>query len=220
VAALAQAQVYFSIGIPFEARLLQKVLAMNKRLKVVDTREGVKLRPATEPDEDEKDYVKGAPDPHTWLDPMLAKTEAANICKALQQIDPAHATDYERNLKACQDDLDAVDTRIAQALAPLKGRQFMVFHPAFGYFGDRYGLKQVAVELEGKEPSARKLAELIDKARNDGVKVIFVQPQFSRKSAEAVAHAIGGAVVPMDPLAKDYLANLQDMAEKIEKTLK
>jgi len=95
-----------------------------------------------------------------------------------------------------------------------------VFHPAFGYFADAYGLIQAPVEIEGKEPGARQLAALIDRAKKDKVRVIFVQPQFSSKSAGVVAKAIGGAVVPINPLAKEYLANLESMASAVEQGLR
>ncbi len=94
-----------------------------------------------------------------------------------------------------------------------------VFHPAFGYFADAYGLIQVPIEIEGKEPGARQLSKLIDRAKKDRVKVIFVQPQFSARSAEAVAKAIGGVVVPIDDLGRDYLANLESIAAAIERGL-
>jgi zinc transport system substrate-binding protein len=94
-----------------------------------------------------------------------------------------------------------------------------VFHPAYGYFGDAYGLKQIAIQLGGKEPTARQLAKLIQLAKEEGVRVLFVQPQFSKKSAEALAKAIGGAVIPLDDLAPDYLRNLQDMAVKLDSAL-
>ena len=92
-----------------------------------------------------------------------------------------------------------------------------VFHPSYGYFADAYGLRQIAVEMGGKEPGARQLARLIHRAKEDGVRVIFVQPQFSKSSARTIAEAIGGAVVPLDPLARDYLENLERMARDIEK---
>ncbi|MFH1742105.1 MAG: zinc ABC transporter substrate-binding protein, partial [bacterium] len=105
-------------------------------------------------------------------------------------------------------------------LKPYRGESFYVFHPAFGYFGDAYGLKQEAVELEGKAPTPRQLSTLIKKARTENVRIIFVQPQFDKKSAEAVSNSIDGAVVPMDPLAKDVLKNLEEMAMKVGKALK
>ena len=153
------------------------------------------------------------------MSPRLAKLIAANIYEGLKSVDPAYGADYEKNLRALQGRLDEINAKLAKALAPLRGKEFMVFHPAFGHFAKEYGLKQVAVEIEGKEPSAKELAQLVDWAKREGVKVIFVQPQFSRKSAEAVAKSVGGVVVPMDPLAKDYVKNLEEMASKIESAL-
>ena len=146
-----------------------------------------------EPHGQESETNAGRPDPHIWLNPLLVKTQARTICDALVELDPQHAADYRKNLAAFEADLDRVHAEIAATLAPLKGRELFVFHPAFGYFADAYGLKQVPVEIEGKEPTAKQLAELIARAKADHVKVIFVQPQFSRKSAEAIAQAIGGA---------------------------
>lgn len=158
-------------------------------------------------------------DQHTWLDPQLAKVQAKTIADTLIRIDPSHKDLYEANLKAFQTELDAIHEQLKKALAPVKGKKFFVFHPAYGYFGDAYGLKQIPVQIGGKEPTAKQLARLIDLAKEDGVKVIFVQPQFSKKSAEALSKAIGGAVVPLDDLAPDYLKNLQDMAVKLDSAL-
>ena len=170
---------------------------------------------AAKPGREEHAPAAGEPDPHVWMNPRNVKIMAATIAAALAEADPAHAADYARNCKDFQADLDRVDAKIAAALAPLKGRPMLVFHPAFGYFADAYGLRQMPVEIEGKEPSARQLADLIDKARAAGARVIFVQPQFSTKTAEAVARAIGGAVVPIDDLSPDYLANLEAIAGRI-----
>lgn len=160
-----------------------------------------------------------APDPHIWLDPRLVKIQARNIHDALCRLDPAHRQEYGANLQAFQADLDRVDARIARALAPLKGKKLYVYHPSFGYFAAAYGLIQTPVERGGREPSARQLASLIAAARRDGVKVIFVQSQFPAKSAAAVARAIGGVVVPIDPLARDYLDNLNRIAAAVEQGL-
>jgi len=242
MAALSKAKALFRIGVPFEDTLLPKIMAVFKNLKVVDTRRGIRPRIMTrdectarqvdhgkgedrhkekgEQEHRHRSRNLGTPDPHLWLDPVLVKVQAANICNGLIAVDPDNADEYRKNLKAFQEDLDRVNNKIARELAPLKGKEFFVFHPAFGYFGDRYGLKQVAVEIGGKQPTARQLARLITMATNDGVKVIFVQPEFSTKSAELVAKAIGGAVVPMDPLAPDYIKNLEEMATKIGTALK
>jgi zinc transport system substrate-binding protein len=224
MADLSDARVYFTIGMPFETVLVQKIKGSIPNLKIVDTRQGVKMRFITK---DEAGggaapgpgEAAGEPDPHIWLDPKLVKIQARTICDALEGIDPAHKTAFETNLASFIADLDAVDKRIAAALAPLVGREFFVYHPAFGYFAERYGLRQVPVELGGREPSAKELAGLIDKAKADEVQVIFVEPQFSTKGARAVAEAIGGVVIPMDDLSADYIKNLENMAAKVEGAL-
>jgi len=213
VADLSDARLYFTIGMPFEKVLVEKIRAAFPNVEIVDMRAGVTLR------ENAEDGDGREPDPHVWLSPLIAKMLAGNVAAALERVAPAERGRFEANLAAFDGDLDAVNAHIASALAPLRGRDFFVYHPAFGYFGDAYGLKQVAVEVEGKEPSAKQLADLIHRARAANVRVIFVQPQFSARNAEAVAEAIGGAVVPMDPLAGDYLANLEKMVTLIEKAL-
>jgi zinc transport system substrate-binding protein len=164
-------------------------------------------------------HEPGELDPHVWLSPRVVKVQTGTICDELCRLDPANEAEYEGNCQLFQEELDRIDAQIAEALAPLKGREFFVFHPAFGYFADAYGLRQVAVQAGGKDPNVRQLGALIERAKRDGVKLIFVQPQFSKGSAEAVARQIGGAVVPMDPLAEEYLENLLDMASKIKRAL-
>ena len=226
-AGLAAAQVYFKVGMPFERVLAERIAETSPKLRIVDVCAGITLRTMAESeadhDGDEKPdghgHESGALDPHAWLNPRYAKLMAATIERALAELDAAHAAEYEKNLQALQADLDAADARLRRVFTPLKGKELMVFHPAFGYLADAYGLRQVSVEIEGKEPSARQLGALIQRAKKDGVRVIFVQPQFSRKSAEEVAREIGGAVVPLDDLAHDYLANLEAMAAKIGEAL-
>ena len=214
MARLGEAEVYFRIGTPFEKGFIDKLADTHKRLEIVDTRKDVTLR-----------YFKGStggsvPDPHIWLDPRRVKIQAATICETLIRLAPDRRSFFESNLRSFQADLDRVDKDIAETLAPLKGSTFYVFHPAFGYFGDRYGLEQVAVEIEGKEPSPKQLSNLINKARNEGAKVIFVQPQYAKRDAEIIAREIGGAVVPMNPLPRDYLGNLEQMASLLRGALR
>jgi zinc transport system substrate-binding protein len=216
---LSNAKVLFTIGVPFEKAFLPKLASTHPDLRVVDTRARVELRPMSEEhahgDEDER----GPRDPHIWLDPKRVKIQAKTIHDELVRIDPGHAEGYRANLESFHEELDALDAKIAKILAPFKGRAFYVFHPTYGYFAERYGLQQVAVETEGKEPGPKHLASLIDRAKRDGVKAIFVQPQFSHSSAKTIAREIGGEVVTLDPLAKDYIRNLERMAEELRQAL-
>lgn len=230
VAALSRAQVYFSLRLPFEEKILPRVLAANPGLKVVDLTQGMSLRQLSEEEEEaegaghghghDKDHAAGQADPHVWLSPALARVMADNLAQGLASVDPAHADQYQANRERLEREIAELDQRLAQVLAPLKGREFLVYHPAFGYLGDAYGLRQVPVELEGKEPGPKRLARLIEAARQRGVRVVFVQPQFPSASARRLAEAIGGAVVALDPLARDWAANLERLAREIEAGIK
>ncbi|MEA3403407.1 MAG: zinc ABC transporter substrate-binding protein [Armatimonadota bacterium] len=214
---LDEADVYFRIGVPFEEALVPRIRASMPDLPIVDTRQGIEMRPMVGGDDAHAGEARR--DPHTWLDPDLAKMQARTICENLQELDPEHADQYQRNLEGLLADLEAVDEEIARALEPFRGAEILVFHPAYGYFADAYGLKQVAIELEGKRPTPRQLEAIIEEAECRDIRAIFVQPQFSTASAEAIAREIGAVVVPLDPLARDYLSNLRQMAQRIRSAL-
>jgi zinc transport system substrate-binding protein len=216
MAALSRAHVLFRIGVPFETSLLGKIARLNPDLRIIDTRRGVTLLPM---EADDHDHDHGGMDPHIWLDPQRVKIQAQTIADALTEFDPAHAADFAANLAAFQAELDALDAELAAALAPLRGKKLMVFHPSYGYFAARYGLTQLAVEAAGKSPPPRQIARWIEAARENGVKVIFVQPQFDDRTARAIAEAIDGAVIPLDPLAADFAANLRRIAARIGQAL-
>jgi len=219
MALLSRAKLFFRIGVPFEEALLPKIRDTMKDLRIVDTRKGVPLRRMkAAPGHGGHDHDGGF-DPHIWTNPRLVKIQARTIADALAEIDPAGKDEFDENYRKFAADLDALDAKLTAALAPVRGKVFLVFHPAWGYFADAYGLGQEPVELEGKEPGGRQLARIISKAKAEGAKVVFVQPQFSRSNAKAIADAIGGVVVPIDPLARDYIANLESVAEKVREGL-
>ncbi|MCK4564405.1 MAG: zinc ABC transporter substrate-binding protein [Verrucomicrobia bacterium] len=216
---LGEADVLLGIGMPFEKHLLKKIVPLYPDLPIVGTQAGIELR--TMPHEHHGEHCNhGEKDPHVWLNPLNAATIAQNICHALEQIDPDHAEAYRGNHDKLVDQLRQLDAEIRAGLLSYKGNRFYVFHPSFGYFADAYGLEQVPVELDGKAPSPRQLVALIEQAKADGVKVVFVQKQFPAESAEAIADAIDGTVVQLDPLAEDVVANLRLIAESIAQTLK
>jgi len=214
MAQLSRGKLYFHIGVAFERSLIPRIRSSNPQLKIINTQAGMELREIEEGDHDEHGL-----DPHTWLSPLLAKRQARTIRDALIQTDPSGREAYEAGYRNLAAELDGLHEEIAAALAPYRGQEIFVYHPAYGYFTDEYGLRQVAVETGGSEPSAQQLARLIERARERQVRIIFVQPQFSRTGAEAVAEAIGGVVVPLDPLAEDYVENLREMARKIAEAL-
>ena len=224
MARLSEAQVYFRIGVPFENVLLPKLTRSVKTVRIVDTRRGITLRRMAhhhhhDGDGHGHDEPEAGADPHIWLSPELVVRQAKTMVEALVDIDPEGAPVYRANLQAFTGELKAVHGRLLETFRPLKGKTLMVFHPAWGYFADAYGLRQEAIEIEGKTPSAKQLGRVMDQAKREGVKVIFVQQQFDQRCARAVASSIGGAVVALDPLAKDYLPNLERIATEVKRAL-
>ena len=206
--ALNLADVYFSIGVPFEDVWLERFASVNENLLLVDTTQGIERQGDPE-----------HPDPHIWLSPALVKVQAQTIYETLAQLDPAHQGAYRANLESFLADIDALDADIRETLTGVENRKFMVFHPSWGYFARDYGLEQLPVEVEGQEPSAAELAALVARAKQEGIKVIFAQPEFSTRSAETIAQEIGGEVLLISPLAPDWLDNLRRVAEVLAKRM-
>lgn len=239
IAALASTRLYVRSGLPFEEAWMPRIRSANPSMEVLDARSGMALRTLEAHDHGdeahghdhhhhhghEKDrhghaHAADEPDPHLWTSPALATRIAERIRDRLSALDPANAADYARNYRAFAAELAALDGEIHALLDPLEHRRFMVFHPAWGYFADSYGLTQVPIEREGKEPGAKALAALIEQARREGVRVVFVQPQFDTRLAARIAEAIGGGVVAVDPLAADYADNLRAVAQQFAEALR
>ena len=146
--------------------------------------------------------------------------EADRVRDALTELAPARAAPFADGYRRFAADLDALDAQIRAELAGRKERTFLAFHPSWGHFARAYSLTQLAIEAEGKEPGPRALATVIDEARRRGTRIVFVQKQFSRNDAKAVASAIGGEVVVIDPLAEDFLANTRTVAEAFARNLR
>ncbi len=209
VADLQAADVYFSAGVAFELGLLPRLRAMPGSLRLAGRRP-VSERHGTDGDDQ---------DPHAWLDPREASAFADTVCRVLSELRPAEAAAFAQGRDALKAQLAGLDRELAARLEGCRGREFYVFHPAYGHFAARYGLTQVAVEDHGHEPGARHLAETIDRAKAAGAHVILVQPQFPQRSADAVAAAIGARVVMADPLEADYPAGLRHLADVLQDAL-
>jgi zinc transport system substrate-binding protein len=224
MAAISRTHIYFAIGVPFEKIWLKKIAAANPDMQVVHTDQGIQKIPmAANYAESEQHREKNQPgefDPHIWLSPSLVMIQARTILNALVEIDPDHRAVYETNTKVFLSKLEALDADFKNMFAGKQGFEFLVFHPSWGYFARSYGLQQVPIEIEGKDPKPAQLKALIEHAKEKHINVIFVQPQFSSRSAELVANEIGGHVIFADPLASDWSGNLREVAQKFKVALK
>ncbi len=236
LALVEKADIYFRVGhIYFEKSHVDKFAGLNPDMRIVDTSVNVELRhfgghedhhhehegeveEHEHEHEHEEDRHEGV-DPHLWLSPMQVKKQVDVIAQTLVQVDPANVDTYNSNAEKFKKELDALYTEIESTFSELKTDKLMVFHPAWGYFADEYGLEQIAIEDSGKEPTAQELQHIIGEAKEEEIKVIFVQSQFSKETGESVAEEVGAVVVSINPLSEDYINNLRNVATTIAESL-
>ncbi|MFC1863154.1 metal ABC transporter solute-binding protein, Zn/Mn family [Thermodesulfobacteriota bacterium] len=224
---ISKTSLYFAIGVPFEKRWLPKIMSTNPEMKIIPTDQGTQKIPMSvhhhgkdEGSEKEVQHEHENLDPHIWLSPPYVILQARQILVALQETDPGHRLEYENNYKRFIQEIIGLDKELRDLFQDKQGLQFMVFHPSWGYFAQAYGLKQLPIEIEGKEPKPARLREIIKHARENNIKIILVQPQFSAKSARQLAKEINGIVVFADPLAENWTANLRKQSEVIREALR
>lgn len=196
---LSKADLYLELGSgePFETNHMTTFRQLNPNMTVINSSAGLTLIQSG-----------SSTDPHIWTSPKCAMVMVENTYRGLSQIDPGNASYYRQNADAYLEELNALDAELTAELSGLATRNFMVYHPAWGYLSRDYDLNQIAVEIDGKEPSPKAIAQYIDIAKENNIKVIFVQEQVSVSGAQAIAEGIGGKVYIIDPLAKDYVENM------------
>ncbi len=198
ISLLGHTRLYIRIGhLPFEEANIKKFRQLNPSLKIVDSSTAL------------------SDDPHTWMSVRLVKGQVGIICKALSEADPNSRAFYQANRDAYLAQLDQLDKRIAEITRLAKRRHFLIFHPFLGYFAKDYGFEQSSIEFEGKSPTPRQLQSIVALAKKEEIKAVLVQRQFGRAQAQAVADAIGGKVIEIDPLSPNYLSNMEKIARVI-----
>jgi zinc transport system substrate-binding protein len=209
MSAVGKAVIFIIAGIPFERRITSKLSSQNSLLTIVDVSVSAGAQ-------DHRDlHIDHADDPHIWMSPPLLIQQVGTITEALVQAFPEKEAVLRGNHDVLVAEIEAVHRDIGALLTDYNGSTFYVYHPAFGYFAEAYDLHQKAIEVGGEVPSARYLVNLVDRAKEDGVKVIFVQPQFDPAGAQRIAEAIDGVVVPLDPLDADVLSSYRRIAEAL-----
>jgi zinc transport system substrate-binding protein len=233
---LSNSKIYFYTGIEFEKAWLDKFKKSAPNTIFVDSSAGIQRIAMAEHsheeeskatnhkdekhNEHEDEHDHEGLDPHVWLDPVLVKIQAKNIYEALVSIDELNKEFYTKNYEEFLKELDSLDAKIEEILKPYEHKAFMVFHPSWGYFAKRYDLEQISLEVQGKEPKPNELVELVKDAKKHNIKIIFVSPQFSQKSAKTIAQNIGGNVVAIDSLSENWEIDLLKAANEIANSYK
>jgi zinc transport system substrate-binding protein len=223
VSRVLSGRAFFRCGVPFESGAWFR--ALEGQIEIVDLQRGISTRKMEahthggDPHPGNAHESHSATDPHTWLSPKRLVVQARLVSETLKRIDPVHAAGYAERMAALVTELEELDRSIATTLARHRGRSFLVFHPSWGYFADDYGLRQIAIEIEGKQPSDAELTSIQDRARSLGIGAVFVQPQIAGQAARAVAEAIDVELVTLDPLAAEIPANLRRSASLLAESL-
>lgn len=208
---ISNSQVYFTVGVEFEDAWLPRFASANPGMLIVDTSAGIQHIPAN----DAHDTEGEGEDPHIWLSPKLVKVQAQIIADTLIALDPDNQLTYQAGLDSFIGDIDRLELEIYEKFTPLSFRKFITIHPSLGYFALDYGLEMIPVEVEGQEPGAEELSKIITLAKTNEISVIFTQQAFSSRNAQVLADEIGARVVVLDPLAYEWMSNMQTITREV-----
>lgn len=213
---LGKSEAYFRIGyIGFEVSWMDRLIQNNSQLTVFDTSKGVDvIRDAGHYHGDH--YHAGGVEPHIWNSAVNARIIAKNILDALISLDKENETSYIKRYEELIGKINETDSAIHGILHENADHAFMIYHPALSYFARDYSLHQISIEEGGKEPSAAHLKDLIEVSKFEDVNVIFIQPEFDQRNAEVIAQQIGARIVPINPLAYDWEAEMLHTAQSLK----
>lgn len=219
--ALSKADVLFLAGEPFEKALVPRIASANPDLVIVDLGESLRTLHSDGGSCGHGDHQHQHEqlDPHVWMDPLLVLEMAENVRETLTGRYPEDEAGIQARFLLVKKDLETLHRRMGELLAPVRGRHILVYHAAYAYLCERYGLVQVPVNVGEKSPSAQGLAALLSDAAGRAPSPLFIQPQYSATSARRLATELKVDVVTLDPLAPDYLANMEAIAATIATSL-
>lgn len=205
---ISRSQAYFRIGeIGFEQAWMKNLQSQNPDMRVFDLSEGMELIKNQEEEhegEEAHHHHHGSVDPHIWTSISGAKVIAQNTCQALVKLDPENQETYQAGYQRLIGEIDSTAVEMKQLLQPLAGSAFIIYHPTLTYFAREFGLQQLCIELDGKEPSPAQLKRLIETAAQSKAKVVFVQQEFDQKNAELIAKETGCRLVKINPLSYNW----------------
>lgn len=206
MAKISEADIYVKVGsgVEFEEAWMDDLIAQNPDMYIIDC---------------SVDITITNNDPHIWNSPVNVQQMVENIYQGLITVDPDNEDIYMANKNGYIADLEELDSYIRETLSGFDNRNFLIYHPSFGYFAAEYGLTQIPVEHEGKEPTPQVIQDCIDKAVEYNLNYVFVAPQFATSYAETIAQEIGGQVLYVDPLPSSYISNMRSVAASIESEL-
>jgi zinc transport system substrate-binding protein len=217
ISELSRSVAYISDGyLGFEMTWLDRFYEANRKMKKLQLGSSVDLILSN--DHHEGEHTEGA-DPHFWVSPLEAMKIAESVKNFLTELDPSAKDKFEAGYKVLTDTISAVNALATRLFSDFRGATFMIYHPALGYLARDYGLNQIAVENEGKEPTPSSMKNLIDLAGEKKIRMILIQKGFDTKNAGAIASETGSVLVPVDPLSEDWPRSVREIINAVHKSL-
>ncbi len=216
ISRLERSEAYISNGfLGFEETWLDRFYEINKTMIKLSL--GDKIVPIASGVQHEGGHTEGA-DPHYWVSPKCAMIMASSIKDLLCGLNPVKKNEYESNYDKLLSKITEADSLAGSLFQGTAGKSFMIYHPNLGYLARDYDLVEIPVEFEGKEPPPSRLKELIDLARTENIKTIFVQKEFDSRNAKAIAHEIGATIKVIDPLSEEWLTTTMEIITELHKS--
>ncbi|MCR6586234.1 metal ABC transporter solute-binding protein, Zn/Mn family [Campylobacter insulaenigrae] len=204
---LEESKIYFLADLELEKILEEKFKNTLKNVKIVNINQNIELFEDEDHEEEHHnhhEHHEHGKDPHVWLDPILVKIQAENISKALSEVFPQNKAFYEENLKVFLKELDELDEKIKAKLQNIKKNEFIVYHPSWAYLAKRYNLIQIPVQIDGKEPKAKDLQNLILLAKEKDIRIVFIQPGFPESAIKTLAKELNAKIISINHLARNW----------------
>jgi len=213
---LNKSKIYLKIGhLGFEKTWMASIRKNHKHLKVADLSVGCELMQGVETEEEHAahghDHSHAGIDPHIWMSPKSALIMAENTAKAIIRYDPVCQDMINHNLEKLKRIILELDKEFQEMSDQLENKKFIIFHPALTYLARDYGLEQIPMEYGGKEPSAAYMKRLIDKARSEDIKTVFIQKEFNQDKAKQISIDLDARLVQIDPLAENWQSQMEQM---------
>ncbi len=218
--AVSRAGLYAKVGsgVEFELMWMDRIVKLNPKMRIVDSSAGIELlRVERDKEHDGHESHEGRSDPHIWTSPVNAIKMVENIYSGLVTLDPEGREVYRANKEAYVKKLKGLDGSIRALLKGKEGTRVIVYHPAWAYFASLYGLEEVSVEHDGKAPTPQGVARLVKMAKEERIRIVFTSPEFSMRAAEVIAREINGEVERISPLKREYIENIERVAEAFSK---
>jgi zinc transport system substrate-binding protein len=210
---ISRSAIWFRIGyIGFEHSWKDKIAQANTNMKVVNLSDGLDLIADKKEQHGDHVHMDGV-DPHVWLSPLLAKQITKRILDELIDLKPEKTAEYKANYMRFVKECDQLNIDLKNKLKPYKGRKIIVFHPSLSYYARDYGLDQYSLESGGKEPTPQHLKNVVDLAKKENIKIIYIQSEFDREHARVFAQEIGGDIIQVWPLNPAWEENLRNMTD-------